>query len=416
MTTNPIPEQYQTDILVLLVGTNPLPNYVAACLLLKQAGQLCLVYSKDTALAADCLEDLLQKKQIITKKPTRLVVEEANANDIYANIEGHLKKSASGSTVGLHYTGGTKMMAVHAYRAVQAATSGKAICTYLNARTYEMVFDPVGTSYPPSIKVLTSVEIGLRELLQLHLLELTKDSLSQAVPMPRSITALAQLCGDPKQAEEWRKWCAEELREKTQGKKDWKRETHLKEVVLTWPTEEMFAPAVTAICAELETPVGQELALSGVTQNGKFKEIKHFCQWLDGKWLEEYTLSQIAQVREACGLGDYGCNLSTKEKVSAYDFEFDVAVMRGYQLFGFSCTTDASLTKSKLFEAYIRAPQLGGDEARAAVVCPHKKPETTQRHLEQLWGAQDKIRVFGAEHLRELAKHLKTWFKTTDQR
>lgn len=41
MLTNPVfRPRYQSDYLFLLVGTNPLPNYVAAELLLKQDGQL----------------------------------------------------------------------------------------------------------------------------------------------------------------------------------------------------------------------------------------------------------------------------------------------------------------------------------------------------------------------------------------
>jgi hypothetical protein len=43
MTTPPvIPDSYKSDHLFLLVGTNPLPNFVAATLMLKPQGQLYL--------------------------------------------------------------------------------------------------------------------------------------------------------------------------------------------------------------------------------------------------------------------------------------------------------------------------------------------------------------------------------------
>jgi hypothetical protein len=38
MPTTAIPFQYQSDYLFLLMGTNPLPNYVAATTLLKEGG------------------------------------------------------------------------------------------------------------------------------------------------------------------------------------------------------------------------------------------------------------------------------------------------------------------------------------------------------------------------------------------
>ncbi|MFP4441185.1 MAG: hypothetical protein ACLFVO_28460 [Chloroflexaceae bacterium] len=52
-------------------------------------------------------------------------------------------------------------------------------------------------------------------------------------------------------------------------------------------------------------------------------------------------------------------------------FEFDVAFMRGHQLFGLSCSamTKKPELKKKLFEAAVRAAQLGGGETCFALVC-----------------------------------------------
>ena len=88
--------------------------------------------------------------------------------------------------------------------------------------------------------------------------------------------------------------------------------------------------------------------------------------------------------------------------------------MRGYQLFGISCTTSASHKelKQKLFEAYIRAKQLGGDESRVALVsrCTAKDCEELKKEL-SLVVEDRKIEVFGIDDLDEkrFATKLKLW-------
>jgi hypothetical protein len=95
-------------------------------------------------------------------------------------------------------------------------------------------------------------------------------------------------------------------------------------------------------------------------------------------------------------------------------FEFDVAFLRGYQLFGISCsmTSKHSLCKEKLFEAYLRAKQLGGDEARVALVsCYEEDTERLKKEISFI--VQNiKIEVFGKKDLMnadKFAKKLNLW-------
>jgi hypothetical protein len=60
---------------------------------------------------------------------------------------------------------------------------------------------------------------------------------------------------------------------------------------------------------------------------------------------------------------------------------------------------------------------MGGDEAHVAMVCyapehdPDKNPMSIQREAEKQWeGAKNKVRVFGEQHLPNLADHLRQWF------
>lgn len=95
-------------------------------------------------------------------------------------------------------------------------------------------------------------------------------------------------------------------------------------------------------------------------------------------------------------------------------FELDVVAMRGYQLFAVSCSVDDTnkLLKSKLFEAYVRARQLGGDEARVALVCGSDDPAGLEEQIKQTLHSQGHIMVLGKQHWPNLAAKLQQWIMT----
>ena len=64
---------------------------------------------------------------------------------------------------------------------------------------------------------------------------------------------------------------------------------------------------------------------------------------------------------------------------------------------------------------FVRARQLGGDEARFSLVCCLENPGAMEKDVNQVWGAEGKIRVFGREHLLDLAQHLRDWITTAGQ-
>ncbi|PLZ35119.1 hypothetical protein CBP10_04245, partial [Fischerella thermalis WC558] len=63
-------DKYKVDHLFLLIGENPLPNYVAAQILLKEDGTVYLVHSTDTTSKAACLQRNLKgvKVKLISLK------------------------------------------------------------------------------------------------------------------------------------------------------------------------------------------------------------------------------------------------------------------------------------------------------------------------------------------------------------
>ena len=111
--------------------------------------------------------------------------------------------------------------------------------------------------------------------------------------------------------------------------------------------------------------------LKNIKHEPVFKEIKDFCKYLDGFRLEHHVLKQIKDITDQNSIKDYGLNFKVPLPGTQQGFEFDVAFTRGYQLFAISVSTTSirELCKLKLFEAYLRARQMGGDEARVALIC-----------------------------------------------
>jgi len=82
--------------------------------------------------------------------------------------------------------------------------------------------------------------------------------------------------------------------------------------------------------------------------------------------------------------------------------ELDVVAIKGFRLFVFSCSVDTGkgLLKEKLFEARNRAARLGGEHAKAALVCMSGNPlDILKTVTEEHWEGHDTLRVFGADHV-----------------
>ena len=123
--------------------------------------------------------------------------------------------------------------------------------------------------------------------------------------------------------------------------------------------------------------------------------ISDIYEWLNNGWLEDYVMWQVEQISKNRNIHEIKRSIhiedpdKKREKNQKDQFEFDVAFLRGYQLFGISCTIEHRHKdlKHKLFEAYLRARQLGGDEARVALVCRYDEdPDNLKQELSLILG------------------------------
>jgi len=404
--TKPFP---QTDHLFLLMGGNPLPNAVAALTLLKPGGTPHIVHTRQTRTQAKNLMALLTNAFDYQSAPL-IDLDQAQAEAAIIRQQVQARATSLRGTVGMNYTGGTKPMSVHAYRAL-AEVCPQATFSYLDSNTSKITLDQ---DHAPSQQLSLEASLSLEQLFQLHGLRWRdhRPPLTEPI-LPEAATQLAHLHQSWELARNWRQWCNRSLLPLTKDRDYWLSKEQLAQAPPI-PLVELAPP----LRDVLQTHLGagrSTLALSVAPKLG-FSTITDLCAWLDGIWLEHYTLDQIQRL----GLGSNAVNrqvglgfhiVQPEPHSPRYDkFEFDVALMQGYQLFALSCTTGTTRKgcKQKLLEASIRSRQLGGSEARVALVCGYRKADDLRAELEVM-GHDKRIAVFGRQDWPQLGQKIAEW-------
>ncbi|MCP2727173.1 Card1-like endonuclease domain-containing protein [Limnofasciculus baicalensis] len=423
-------DKYKVDHLFLLIGENPLPNYVAARLLLNNGGTPYLVYTSGTDKSAKRLQTILKNEPIGLKEAQLVALNdyESDAYHIQKEIRDKLNTITNG-TIGLNYTGGTKAMAVHAYRTVFSECPDT-VFSYLDPRRLEMCIDRENAPRIP-IKVKPAlVPVKLAKIFQIHgWMWKDKSEPIDKPELPEAAKAFAAFHNNGELVNLWRDWCNEVLRKVARDEKDknkWKKETKLTELSTLSIEKLKSKEGIMSNLIHLGV-VGEDLSLQAIKEKG-LQSLEAACKWLDGEWLEHYVLQQVQEIPEDLSIHDSATSFWIRNPIDPKNtkFQFDVAFMRGYQLFAISCTTIArkSDCKLKLFEAYIRARQLGGDEARVALVCCASEKDVNALETEIVnvfnpapeSGKRDrKIAVFGREDLIDLSSKIEAWVKQNDK-
>ncbi len=406
--TNTELDKYKVDRLFLLMGENPLPNYIATIALLNKNGIAYLVHTKRTTIQAQRLQQVLaQSNQFNTACLIDLGDRQADAHYIWEKLfpyVSNLQKS-----IGLNYTGGTKPMSVHAYRVIEHLYPS-ANFSYLDANTLEIYFDNHDRE---SDRVKVSPQLSLSQMFQLHGL------VWRVPPSDRPIRAdlaakFAELYQNPAMAEGWKQW-RQYFRSQTRKDNQWKPENGLKNLV---PLGLRSLPSDFYSVLQNMGAAHQSLSLAKACEYG-FADCTNVCEWLDGIWLEHHVLAQVQSIAEIAKIQECKMSFRIDERASQSrrweKFEFDVAFIRNYQLFALSCTTvsDRKTCKQKLFEAHARARQLGGTEARVGLVCCNNRPDTLKEELE-VETRDRKIAVFGRQDLNNLGQKILNWVKQND--
>ncbi|WP_239121347.1 MULTISPECIES: hypothetical protein [Spirulina sp. CCY15215] len=327
-------------------------------------------------------------------------------------------------------------MAVHAYRAILQETQNKrqeAIFSYLDPRRLEMCIDREdGDRIAIPIRS-QDIAIKLETIFELHGRQFKKDKKSEEIKpnkipiLPNLAKQLATVNQDEAKSTIWFHWLISIFCEgngdrnqsarkppKPNGKRgNWKSKTALEQ--LSFPTNDLPKEIVEEFSKHSFLDKNENLSLKQIKESGCFDNIQDFCEWLDGLWLEYHLLQKIESIASKVGIIDYGMDFNIDLAGTEQGFQFDLAFTYGYQIFAISCTTsdDRSLCKSKLFEAYLRAQQMGGSEARVALLCFAKDIEGIKAEIIDLL-SDKQIKIFGREHLDSLDHEIFEWLQEND--
>lgn len=405
MSGNPIPPELRSEHLFLLVGTNPLPDWVAAKLLLSEGGQLYLVHSATTAEVAKRLWQYSRANDM--RDPEYVPVASPYHPDSVSLAIGSTLERVTRGVVGLNYTGGTKVMAVHAHGILAQKFRGRAILSYLEAPRSTMHFEPVHPDYPRGWEVAVgmAVDVPLKELFELHENFSVKEP--EIVVKAKSVADMLRVVHQTYRGQStWRKECNAFLKRKDNPQR-------------FKPLEELKAQPIP--CAKAYTHIADALIPGGSSGTKTLSDVvnqpdraignvQELAEWLDGKWLEHVVLDHLLTRQSDYRIHSFGRNINPF--LGRIDFEIDVAAMRGYQLYALSCYTGSvkAQCKQKLFEVFTRARQLGGDEAKAALVCCFDDPRLIEEEVGEVWDVAGRVKVFGRADLNTLGDQLEKWF------
>lgn len=391
----------------MLIGTNPLPNFVVAEYFITNNANLkdiYLVYSEEKGSQRGTYAETKNLQKLLSVRHTNLKLhaiplsDVSNAAEIRRDIRnGLLDKLPTKCSVHLNYTGGTKAMGIHIYRAIKQESEKitEKSFSYLDARHFCIVDDENGVIKKD---LRQEVCIEFKELIGLHGFQRMeeKDSIHDFSP---ELAVFYKLIEEERLDEYF---------------KSYKREVFLKK------DKEKLIDAKSQISAELRAFKAGGAFLEVVSalpkayrmfdETGNFTEpatdnqFKYVVKFLDGTWLEEYVYQSFKKAFKSTNIS-MDKNWKIKKSGWTTGFELDVVLMNGYQLIGISCTTSdrKDICKSKGFEIIHRTQQIGGEEAKAVVITrlePDRKA-ALQDELGIDTGGKTNILVLGMEDLRE---------------
>lgn len=385
---------YDFTDLVLLIGTNPLPNYVVAKYFsgIKELKRIWLLYSEasrfheGTRQYADGIEkvldqELISKSWSIFKLPLSNI---SQAHTINKEVEEHLMgKKVDIKEIHLNYTGGTKAMAVHTYRTLERITSQwekKFSASYLDARDFSIKFDNYPEKWTGDLRRLIRLEWERLFALHGNTVKNSVRTYFYRIKPDRQdgiMQALAELAGQGK-LRDFKNWVnsadeAPKLLDKPSNKTNNKEVKETIDERLTGFNPKDKPELFKYLSAFPERDRFANEDGSWLYENfgicGKSTNTNGLKDFLTGKWLEAYVVwvlnKKIAEekLERSTVITNYELTGIARSK----EYEIDVLVANGYQLCGISCTTSSKI-KHKGFEVILRSSQMGGDEARAVLV------------------------------------------------
>ena len=431
--------------LILTVGTNPLPVWVAWHHLkdlkdkLPPPIKVRLVYTAGTVDEKDRLQKYCPSADFLDSIQTSA----GDPGTVRGDIRGILENlSEDISQLHVHYTGGTKVMGVEIVSTIEAELQERR-----NIRLQTSYLDPRGASGPTIVSrggplvrdTRQKVDPELKHIAELNGFEIgpfdhryqnkTRHCPAPIIPTNEQLLAsqaVLKAVIDNKNNREFQKLLG------TQNSKwneifspksrfafpnqegsflfpSWVQKSFLSDLSKAYPDCQWNITNGTLLYPSPVASDAQKSALEQVHDffNGNWFEYAVYAAFkkaLEGISRDNYQLFHSVYVRRK-GRGD-----RTKP------FELDVVAGLGYQIVVVSCSVTATPQQIKLksMEAILRARQLGGDEARAIVLCSAFSPDdkSIEEELEDEMGSKElPLQVWGKNKWKNLSQSFERYLR-----
>ena len=376
------------ESMVLLVGSNPLPNYLAVHL--TKPKKIYLVHTKETKGLAENLRELFQAQLNPDRVELRPLGDSTKPLAIDKFFNALFQELANGESeeFQLNYTGGTKVMAAYARMCYDCTGQGDCNASYLDDTSGVLRYDNGNELEFDKMDAQLSIDV---------MLEMHGYCWKPAQPFDKD---------DPMVADSRNIYAA------TSKNLDAARQ------LLDLLPEQEFKKARKS---PQKNPLPEVVLTKNVYPEDGDTEHDYKCwrHFLRGGWLELWVADIVHSLLPATGIHT---NVECFIGDTSRRFEIDVAFIHRNRLFVISCTLGdkLALCKSKLFEAAMRARQMGGDLARVALVCLLEGSSNNMANIDALrldiahdWASEKYIKIFGREELRNWedgnTSRLKDW-------
>lgn len=386
--------------LVLLIGTNPLPNYVILYYFRKKCENLNVVFI-DTVKTHNFSENIINITNFDRKHVKFIHLdEEDDPLRIENNLRDGFEKIQDLYGIHLNYTGGTKVMGTRVFTVLDEICKKKSInfsSSYLSARDFKLRINTINNQ--TEILLKDEIEINYAQLINLHnFLEIRKDEHNIT-----EISYFEEMVIKKNFEEYFNIYKRNQFLNKKGNLISTKKELNDK-----------FSNGEFSINNYLIENIINRLPIvkrifnaDGTIKNDcNFTDsnIKTLFKYLDGDWFEEYVCKNLKNA--FADIYEIITNIRlTKEHWGKNEFEIDALLIRGYQLIGISITTSRTigLCKSKGFEIMHRTKQLGGDESKQVLVTllSDEKVAKLELDFEYDTGNSQKILVLGINDIYE---------------
>ncbi len=399
--------------LVLLIGTNPLPNFIAASYLIRKNPKLIriiFIHSEQTKFQQSTKEyalniaALLQKKHFNEVNKINFLFLPLNNVDDARVIRNDISQLEDlfepGSCVHLNYTGGTKVMVVHIHAELNSIEGVEKEFSYLSPKIFCLI-DDNGNRLSDDLRA--EIPLTFEQITSLHGFERKNDD--RNFNFNSALEVFKKLIGERRLNE----FCSSEG---GYNRKYFQDDNGNLILNPEKNAEKLETLTISGVFLEMNNKLPEECRIFG--ENGKLSDplpskrnSKKSLKFFDGDWLEQYTFELLISEFQTIPNIQIYHNWVIKKPMweNNLDFELDVILIRGYQLFGISCTTDTkkSLCKSKGFEIILRTEQIGGDESRAILVtlAEDNTVSELQEELSIETGSKKNILVLGKNDLRK---------------